>query len=254
MCSNTERTKDMIRFILVCITVIGYLVLMIPVLLIEWIIGKFAPMKKDISSLRMVQAIFKFILWLTGARVTVIGEENVPDEPVLFIGNHRSFFDILLTYSRCRNLTGYVAKKEMEKIPLLSTWMRFVYCLFLDRENPKEGLKTILQAIDYVKHGISICIFPEGTRNKGEELSLLPFHNGSFKIAEKTGCPIIPMSLNNTCDIFEGHFPFIKKTHVILEYGKPIYPKELDKDEKKRIGEYCSNIISETIHKNQALV
>lgn len=89
--------------------------------------------------------------------------------------------------------------------------MKRLYCLFLDRENPKEGLKTILQAIDYVKHGISICIFPEGTRNKGEELSLLPFHNGSFKIAEKTGCPIIPMSLNNTCDIFEGHFPFIKR-------------------------------------------
>ena len=62
------------------------------------------------------------------------------------------------------------------------------------------------------------------------------------------------MSLNNTCDIFEGHIPFIKKTHVILEYGKPIYPKELDKDEKKRIGEHCSKIIRETIHKNQALV
>ena len=92
----------MIRFILVCITVIGYLVLMIPVLLIEWIIGKFAPMKKDISSLRMVQAIFKFILWLTGARVTVIGEENVPkDQAVLYVANHRSYFDILLTYTRC---------------------------------------------------------------------------------------------------------------------------------------------------------
>ena len=90
------------------------------------------------------------------------------------------FFDILLTYSRCPRLTGYVAKKEMEKIPLLSTWMRFVYCLFLDRENPKEGLKTILQAIDYVKQGISICIFPEGTRNKGEELSMLPFKEGAF--------------------------------------------------------------------------
>ena len=142
----------------------------------------------------------------------------------------------------------------MLSIPLLRTWMKRLYCLFLDRENPKEGLKTILQAIDYVKHGVSICIFPEGTRNNGEELSLLPFHNGSFKIAEKTGCPIVPMSLNNTCDIFEGHIPFIKKTHVILEYGKPIYPKELDKDEKKRIGEHCSNIIRETIYKNQALV
>lgn len=70
----------------------------------------------------------------------------------------------------------------MEHIPLLSTWMRFVYCLFLDRENPKEGLKTILTAIDYIKKGISICIFPEGTRNKGEELSMLPFKDGCLKI------------------------------------------------------------------------
>lgn len=63
--------------------------------------------------------------------------------------------------------------------------MKYVYCLFLDREDPKQGMKTILQAIDYVKSGISICIFPEGTRNTGEELSLLPFKEGSFKIAEK---------------------------------------------------------------------
>ena len=62
------------------------------------------------------------------------------------------------------------------------------------------------------------------------------------------------MSLNNTADIFEGHFPFVKKTHVILEYGTPIYPKELDKETRKHIGEYCSNIIQETINKNQALV
>mgnify|MGYP000914945781 CR=1 FL=1 len=245
----------MFRFIFVAFFLILYLILSIPVFFVEWLIGKFNPHARDISSLRIVQWGFKVILKMTGVEVTVIGEENVPkDQAVLYVANHRSYFDILLTYSRCPGRTGYVAKKEMERYPLLSNWMHNLYCLFLDRENPKEGLKTILQAIDYVKHGISICIFPEGTRNKGEELSLLPFHNGSFKIAEKTGCPIIPMSLNNTCDIFEGHFPFIKKTHVILEYGKPIYPKELDKDEKKRIGEYCSNIISETIHKNQALV
>ena len=147
-----------------------------------------------------------------------------------------------------------MAKKEMEKVPLLSTWMRFVYCLFLDRENPKEGLKTILQAIDYVKNGISICIFPEGTRNKGEELSLLPFKEGAFKIATKTGCPIIPISMNNTAEIFENHFPKIKKTHVVLEYGTPIYPNELDKDVKKHIGSYVENIVNETIHKNAELL
>ena len=142
----------------------------------------------------------------------------------------------------------------MENIPLLSTWMRYLYGLFLDRDNIKEGLKTILQAIDYVKKGISICIFPEGTRNKGEELSMLPFHDGSFKIAEKTGCAIVPISMNNTAEIFENHFPRIKKTHVVLEYGKPIYPNELDKDTKKHLGKYCQNIIQETINRNAKLV
>ena len=192
---------------------------------------------------------------MTVVKVTVIGEENVPDEPVLFIGNHRSFFDILLTYSRCRNLTGYVAKKEMEKIPLLSTWMRFVYCLFLDRENPKEGLKTILQAIDYVKNGISICIFPEGTRNKNaDDLELLPFHDGSFKIASKTGCAIIPMALNNTVEIFEAHLPKIKSTHVVLEYGEPIYVKDLSREDQKHLGAYTQNILHDMLEKNKPLV
>ena len=244
----------MIRFLLVVLFLFLYLFLGIPVLGIEWIIGKFNKNLSDYQSLRLVQWAFNVILKISGVEVTVIGEENVPDEPVLFIGNHRSYFDILLTYSRCRRLTGYVAKKEMLRYPLLRDWMKRLYCLFLDWENPKEGLKTILQAIDYEKNGISICIFPEGTRNDGEELSMLPFHNGSFKIAEKSGCAIVPMSLNNTVSIFEAHLPFIRKTHVVLEYGKPIYMKDMDKETKKHIGEYCQNIIQETINKNQALV
>lgn len=244
----------MIRFLLVVLFLFLYLLLGIPVLGIEWIIGKFNKNLSDYQSLRLVQWAFNVILKISGVEVTVIGEENVPDEPVLFIGNHRSYFDILLTYSRCKRLTGYVAKKEMLRYPLLRDWMKRLYCLFLDRENPKEGLKTILQAIDYEKNGISICIFPEGTRNDGEELSMFPFHNGSFKIAEKSGCAIVPMSLNNTVSIFEAHLPFIRKTHVVLEYGKPIYMKDMDKETKKHIGEYCQNIIQETINKNQALV
>lgn len=231
-----------------------YLILGIPVLGIEWLIGKFNKKSEDYQCLRMVQTAFRLMLKVAGTKITVIGEENIPDEAVLFIGNHRSYFDILLTYSRCKRLTGYVAKKEMLRYPLLRTWMKRLYCLFLDRDNPKEGLKTILQAIDYVKHGVSICIFPEGTRNKGEELSLLPFHAGSFKIAEKTGCPIIPISMNNTLSIFVKQFPRIRKTHVIIEYGKPIYPNELDKETRKHISNHCMQIIQETINKNQALV
>ena len=235
-------------------TLFLYLLFGIPVLGVEWLIGKFNKNTEDYQCLRMVQRAFKLMISMAGTEVTVIGEENIPDEPVLFIGNHRSYFDILLTYSRCKRLTGYVAKKEMLRYPLLRDWMKRLYCLFLDRDNPKEGLKTILQAIDYIKSGISICIFPEGTRNDGEELSILPFHSGSFKIAEKSGCPIVPISMNNTASIFENQFPRIKKTHVIIEYGKPIYPCELDKETKKRLAPYCQNLIHETINKNQALL
>ena len=244
----------MIRFISIMTTLFLYLLFGIPVLGVEWLIGKFNKNTEDYQCLRMVQRAFKLMISMAGTEVTVIGEENIPDEPVLFIGNHRSYFDILLTYSRCKHLTGYVAKKEMLRYPLLRDWMKRLYCLFLDRDNPKEGLKTILQAIDYIKSGISICIFPEGTRNDGEELSILPFHSGSFKIAEKSGCPIIPISMNNTASIFENQFPRIKKTHVIIEYGKPIYPCELDKETKKRLAPYCQNLIQETINKNQALL
>ena len=244
----------MIRFIGVATFLFLFLILGIPVLGIEYLIGKVNKQKADLQSLRIVQWAFRVILRIAGVKVTVIGEDNIPDEPVLFIGNHRSYFDILITYSRCKRLTGYVAKKEMLKIPLLRTWMKRLYCLFLDRDNMKEGLKTILQAIEYVKSGVSICIFPEGTRNTGEENSLLPFHAGSFKIAEKSGCAIVPMSINNACNIFESHVPFIKKTHVILEYGKPIYPKEMDREQKKHMAEYCQNIIQETINKNHELV
>lgn len=246
----------MIRLILVAVFLVLFLILSIPVFLIEWIIGKFNPRLKDISSLRIVQWAFKVISFLAGVKLTVIGEENIPqDTAVLFIGNHRSLFDTVITYARCRNLTGYIAKKEMLKVPLLSTWMRFLHCLFLDRGDIRQGLKTILEAIELVKSGVSIMIFPEGTRNKGDnETELLPFHEGSFKVAVKSGCPIIPVSISHSSAIFEDHFPWIRSTRVVLEYGKPIYPKELPREEQKFIGRYVQGIIEETLRKNENLI
>ena len=246
----------MIRVFLIAVFLIVFFLLSIPVFLIEWIIGKFNPRVRDISSLRIVQGAFKVVIFLSGVKLTVIGEENVPkDQPVLYIGNHRSYFDIVLSYSRCPLRTGYIAKKEMERYPLLSNWMRYLHCLFLDRKDIKQGLKTILTAIEKVKSGISICIFPEGTRNtNADELELLPFHEGSFKIASKSGCAIIPMAMNNTAEIFEAHMPKIKSTHVVLEYGKPIYVKELSREDQKHLGVYTQNVIHEMLEKNQKLV
>lgn len=244
----------MIRFIFGCIflgTVLLVSYLVFPIL---WFVQKCNPKAKDYFSLRFIQWGFGVILKIAGTKVTVIGKENMPDEAALYVGNHRSFFDILIMYVQCKDLTGFVAKDSLAKIPSLRVWMRYAYCLFLDRKDIKQGMKTILQAIDYVKQGVSIGIFPEGTRNDGEELSMLPFKEGSFKIALKTGCPIVPVSINNSAEIFENHFPKLKKTHVVIEYGKPIYPKDLTRDEQRAIGATCQQVIQETIKNNMKLV
>lgn len=204
----------MIRFILCVIVVVGFLILSIPILLVEWIIGKFNPMAKEISSLRIVQAVFRFILWVAGVKLTVIGEENVPtDVPVLYIGNHRSFFDVPLTYPRCPIRTGYIAKKEMEKVPLLSTWMKRLHCLFLDRNDLKQGLKTILTAIEKVKSGISICIFQRVHETK-MKMNWTCFH--SMREASK-----LPQRQTVRSSRWRSAAPLISGKTIFQELRKP---------------------------------
>ena len=146
------------------------------------------------------------------------------------------------------SLVGFVAKKEMDSYPLLRSWMRNVNCLFLDRKDIKAGLKTILEGIEKVKSGISMWIFPEGTRGQGvNEFDMLPFKEGSLQIAEKSGCPVIPVAMVNTADIFEKHTPIIKPTNVTVYYGKPIYIKELEPEQKKHAGSYTRDVIAEML-------
>lgn len=240
----------MIRLILVLLFVFLFLVLSTPLMLAEWIIGRFNMPLRDKSSLAIVNWAFRMVIRLSGTKVIVKGEENVPqDTAVLYVGNHRSYFDIILTYVRVPRPTGYVAKLEMLRYPLLNVWMYFLHCLFLDRQDIKKGLKTILKGVEKAKSGISICIFPEGTRN-GTDQDFLPFHEGSFKIAEKADVPILPITMAGTNAIFEDHLPRIQKQTVIIEYGKPIDVKALDKDTRRNLSAYVQGIMSEAYHRN----
>lgn len=238
------------RTILIILFLILFAIISIPLYLIEFIIGKRNPRLKVKSSQIIVSGALRIILFLAGVKRTVIGIENVPkDEAVLYVANHRSYFDIVVGYTTVPTLTGFVSKKEMAHIPCISHWMRNLQCLFLDRSNTREGLKTVLQGIEQIKNGYSIFIMPEGTRNQQQEM--LPFHEGSLKFAEKSGCAIIPVSINNADAVFENHFPWIHKTHVIIEYGKPVYIKDLSKEERKFLGLHVQNIIRNTLEKNQ---
>lgn len=135
----------MIRFILVILTAFLYLILSIPVLLVLLLIRKKKPEVCDKVSRSLIRWIFRVILFFSGTKITVKGQENIPkDRAVLYIGNHRSYFDILVTYTTVPGSCGFVAKKELSRIPLLKNWMELIHCLFLDRSDIKQGLQMIL--------------------------------------------------------------------------------------------------------------
>ncbi|MBO4845752.1 MAG: 1-acylglycerol-3-phosphate O-acyltransferase [Lachnospiraceae bacterium] len=244
----------MIRFIILLIVVFLFLTLSFPILIYEAILGKINPAKRDKSALGWAKWAFGVVTFLSGTKITVKGVENIPtDRSVLYIGNHQSYFDIIINYLYVPRPTGFISKNEVEKVPSLRVWMRYLRCLFMDRKDLKQSMGIILKAIDYIKEGISIFIFPEGTRSKNED-EILPFKAGSFKIATKSGCEVVPVSINNSAAVFENQFPKIKKAHVILEYGKPIPTKDLDREQLKALPDLVRSQIVKMHDDNKALV
>ena len=243
----------MIRTILVFLFLLIFLIVSLPMQLVLFIMHKFNDDGARRASLAIVSWAFNVIMFIGGTKRIVIGEDNVPkDEAVLYVSNHRSIFDIVVTYPRVPRRTGYIAKQESMKLPVISFWMVYLDCLFLDRSDIRKGLEMVLTAIDKVKNGISIFIYPEGTRNKTDQ-PLGEFHKGSFKIAQKAGCPIVPVVVNHTRECFEDHMPWIKKTTVIIEYCEPIRISELSKEDQKNIDQYVKTIIEQTYLKNENL-
>ena len=246
----------MIRLILVLSAVALYLILSLPVLFYLRSLEKKDAAAAALKSLNMVRWILGIVRNLAGITCEVRGLENIPkDRAVLYVGNHRSYFDIVMGYTTVPSPTGFIAKKEMIGIPLLNLWMEQMNCLFLDRANIKEGLKTILTGIEKVKGGVSMWIFPEGTRNESKDpADLMEFHEGSLKIAEKTGCPIVPMAITGSADILENHFPRVKSTHVVLQYGEPILMEDLSKDDRKHLASIVQKKVETMLTDNQSVL
>lgn len=236
-------------FITVLFAVLGIL-LCLPYHLYLRHLAKKNPEAAYMKAYKLVKGFFGGVMFLAGCKTTVIGKEKVPtDKPVLFVGNHRSYFDILSTHNCIGFPVGYMSKDEIKKIPLLHLYMDDIGCTYLNRTDIKKGLETIIQCSEIIKSGHSMVIFPEGTRNKGEEL--LPFKDGAYKIAQKAGCPIIPISICGTDDIMENNkHNMLHKHKVIIEFCDPIDVTGLKPKERKAVLDTIPEIIQKTRLKN----
>ncbi|MCR5824338.1 MAG: 1-acyl-sn-glycerol-3-phosphate acyltransferase [Lachnospiraceae bacterium] len=232
----------MILLITTILTLVLYFIITSPLLIVLELMRLRNPVLVSKIAQPVVKAGFSAVLFCAGTRVVKLGLENVPkDTPVMFAANHRGLLDAALAYASLPVVTGIVSKKELRKIPFLSWWMDLCNCFFLDRKDPRSGLKMILKSIDNVNAGVSMFIAPEGTRSKTRDMN--PFKEGSFKISTKSGCPIVPVAISGSDDIFENSKPFVKRATAVIEYGKPIYLKDLSEEELKFVGAYTQKIV-----------
>ena len=142
----------------------------------EWLFGRWNQKASMLRQYRFVQWGFRCILFISGVKVHAKGTENVPeDEAVLYVANHRGIFDVLVTAIYCKGVTGYISKIVIKKVPCLRVYMKRIGCLFMDREDIKQSLKIILEAIEQVKMASLFLFFRREQEIKiGRMLPILP--------------------------------------------------------------------------------
>ena len=184
--------------------------------------------------------------WLCGVRLTKSGFEKLPrDERFVVVCNHRSMFDPLTAIDAFRGYDmSYISKPENFKLPLVGPYMYGIGSVAIDRENDRQALKDILQAADYVKRGLcSMCIYSEGTRSKGAEL--LPFHAGSFKLAQKAGVGLAVAAVEGTEKVKKR---LLRKTKVHLAILDFIPAEKVKEMKASELADYSRNMIMEHLN------
>jgi 1-acyl-sn-glycerol-3-phosphate acyltransferase len=201
------------------------MLLTVPFLCSYYIIRLFASTKiADKFSYVVTRYWAKSIILSTGSTVCVNGLDNLTTEKsVCFIANHQSFFDIPLLMGWLNRPVGFIAKKELKKIPVLSGWITAIYSAFLDRSNPRKAIDSINKGIQSIKSGHAIAIFPEGTRSKDGKIG--DFKPGSLKLAIGANAVIQPLSIKSTRDIYETN-KRIRGKNITLVVHKAITPSE----------------------------
>lgn len=181
------------------------------------------------------------LIKLSDSTVNVHGLENIPEGPVLFVSNHQSNMDIAIICGFIDKPKGFIAKKELKKLPLINKWITLAGSIYLDRENPRKSMEGILEGIKTLKNGHSLVVFPEGTRSRGDKMG--EFKSGSFKLATKSKVPIVPLTIDGTYRVMEANKILIKPSNINFYVHKPIYTDKLSKEEIAKLSETVEHII-----------
>lgn len=181
-------------------------------------------------------------------KIHISGKEKLSEnQSYLFVSNHRSNLDPILSwYAFKEHNIAYISKIENFSVPIFGNIIHRCCFLPIDRKEPAKAIHTINKAAEYLqKQEFSIGIYPEGTRNRNKEL--LPFHNGVFRIAQKSSAPIVVFSIRNTDDV-NKNYPF-KSTDVYIDILDVIPVDEIKGIRTNILGDRIKDTIANHLNK-----
>ena len=204
-------------------------VLFLVLCIASWIVDLEKPQKKDNPFYRgLVYMVADFAIWVLRVRIHTVGLEKLPKNGRFFlVCNHLHLVDpVMLLATMKKGQLAFIAKRESKTMFLVGKLMHKIMCQFINRENDREALKTIINCIRLIQEDqVSVGVFPEG-RITGDDL-LHPFRSGVFKIAQKTKVPIVVCTLQNTQNVFRNAKK-LKPTDVQLHLVDVVQPEDFE--------------------------
>jgi 1-acyl-sn-glycerol-3-phosphate acyltransferase len=176
-----------------------------------------------------------FNLWMSGVRVKVSGLERLDrSRQYVFMSNHRSAADIVaIGWALWDYQIRFVAKKELQRVPVFGWGLWALKNIIIDRSNHVQAVRSYAVAGQRIRRGISVVVFPEGTRGVGDEL--LPFKKGGFVLAIETGTPIAPVAIVGTSAVMAKNSLRVESGVVEVRIGDPIDTAAISLKEKDRL-------------------
>jgi 1-acyl-sn-glycerol-3-phosphate acyltransferase len=186
----------------------------------------------------------KAILVVSRIRVTINGLANIdPSTFYIYMSNHQSNFDIPVLLAHIPGQFRWLAKAELFRIPIFGRAMRGAGYISIDRFNRASAFESISAAAAKIKEGVSVMIFPEGTRSKDGRIR--PFKKGGFVLAVDAGVPIVPIVIRGTRLIMAKGNLRIRPGEVYLDIKKPISTAGYTRDTKDDLIEHVRAVICE---------
>ncbi|NMH70420.1 1-acyl-sn-glycerol-3-phosphate acyltransferase [Bacillus sp. RO3] len=185
------------------------------------------------------------IMKRTGSKVYLRGQHNIPQGPVLFVANHEGDFDIPVLLGHLQKPFGFISKIEVKKLPIIREWMTMISCIFIDRKNRRQAIRSIREGSVLLTEGHSLLIFPEGTRNKGGALN--EFKTGGIRMAKEAGVPIVPVVIQGTAAMFESQSRGIKPCDIHVEILPPLSSNYVADSDVKGLSRELQGIIQASL-------